>query len=213
MVNTPSNEKKYHRSWILSGGNASELEDSPEDAFPIDVVDELILRHTKRGDWILDPFAGWGTVSYRAEQLGRHVLGIEIDHRRCTAAQSRYTSGRQIHGDSRISVGGVEHQCSLVLTSPPFFLPECTLSNATRTSALLAEALRAQRHLLSIGATVVVEGAAVVGSDGMTIPLHYLIYRELSQTLTYRGEIVRCCLDGQGSLGGFDHSYFLCFGT
>lgn len=39
---------------------------------------QLILRYTKKGDIVFDPFVGSGTTAYEAETLGRHFIGIDI---------------------------------------------------------------------------------------------------------------------------------------
>ncbi|MEK7482379.1 MAG: DNA methyltransferase [Patescibacteria group bacterium] len=41
---------------------------------------QLILRYTKRNDIVFDPFVGSGTTAYEAERLGRHFIGIDIQH-------------------------------------------------------------------------------------------------------------------------------------
>lgn len=44
-----------------------------------DVVDRLIRRFSNKGDVVLDPFAGLGTVPLRAIALGRRGLGFELN--------------------------------------------------------------------------------------------------------------------------------------
>lgn len=39
---------------------------------------QIILRYTKEGDVVFDPFVGSGTAAYEAEALGRHFVGIDI---------------------------------------------------------------------------------------------------------------------------------------
>lgn len=39
---------------------------------------QLILRYTKEGDTVLDPFLGSGTTAYETESLKRNLIGIEL---------------------------------------------------------------------------------------------------------------------------------------
>jgi DNA modification methylase len=44
-----------------------------------DIVDRIITRYTNPGELVFDPFAGLGTVSYRAIKLGRRGKGVELN--------------------------------------------------------------------------------------------------------------------------------------
>ena len=39
---------------------------------------QLMLRYTKRGEWVLDPFAGSGTTLLECQRLHRNCLGVEL---------------------------------------------------------------------------------------------------------------------------------------
>jgi DNA modification methylase len=39
---------------------------------------QLMLRYTKKGDWVLDPFAGSGTTLLECRRLHRNCLGVEL---------------------------------------------------------------------------------------------------------------------------------------
>jgi hypothetical protein len=40
---------------------------------------QLMLRYTKKGEWVLDPFVGSGTTLIECRRLGRNGIGIEIN--------------------------------------------------------------------------------------------------------------------------------------
>lgn len=47
--------------------------------FPLDFAFEVVQKYSKKGDYIIDPFAGRGSSIYAGGVLGRHSLGIEIN--------------------------------------------------------------------------------------------------------------------------------------
>ncbi len=56
---------------------------------PEKLIAKLILASSQAGDVVLDPFLGSGTTSVVAKKLGRHYIGIEIDHDYCCLAEKR----------------------------------------------------------------------------------------------------------------------------
>jgi len=40
---------------------------------------QMLMRYTKAGEWVLDPFAGSGTTLIECRRLGRHGVGIELN--------------------------------------------------------------------------------------------------------------------------------------
>ena len=57
---------------------------------PVALVADAMLDSTKRGDIVLDPFVGSGTVFIAAERTGRRGYGLEIDGRYVDTAIARW---------------------------------------------------------------------------------------------------------------------------
>ena len=86
-----------------SKGNARHLHPTLK---PVALVADALLDATKRGDPVLDPFAGAGTTLLAAERTGRRGHGIEIDPlyvdttlqrwEKLTGRQARLSSGETI---------------------------------------------------------------------------------------------------------------------
>jgi len=56
---------------------------------PLELIKELVLLTTKKGDLVLDPFMGSGTTAVACKESGRNYLGFEIDKNYCELASNR----------------------------------------------------------------------------------------------------------------------------
>lgn len=56
---------------------------------PVWLMQKQIQASSNPGDLVLDPFAGSGSTLYAAKQLGRRVMGIEMNERYCEIAAKR----------------------------------------------------------------------------------------------------------------------------
>jgi hypothetical protein len=118
---------------------------------------QMMLRYTKAGEWVLDPFAGSGTTLIECRRLGRHGLGIELNPEVASRAQKRLAQEPNPHrvvtdievGDSRqadfetlLAAQGISH-VQLLMMHPPyhdiirFSESEDDLSNAPSTEAFM----------------------------------------------------------------------------
>jgi adenine-specific DNA-methyltransferase len=69
--------------WRYSGNHSHPTEKSVETLRPI------VEAFSKRGDLVLDPFAGSGSSLVAAALLGRNYLGIELEPKYCDLARRR----------------------------------------------------------------------------------------------------------------------------
>ena len=81
----------------------------------------FIGRYSKKGDKILDPFAGLGTTLFVAEELGRTPYGIEAERERFEWTAGQVQNWQHVfHEDAaRINYIGLP-KMDLCVTSPPF---------------------------------------------------------------------------------------------
>jgi DNA modification methylase len=71
------------RPWVYSGNVRHPTEKS------VSVLQPLIESFSKRGDLVLDPFAGSGSTLVAAARVGRRYLGIELESRYCELIRER----------------------------------------------------------------------------------------------------------------------------
>jgi hypothetical protein len=118
---------------------------------------QLMLRYTKKNDWVLDPFLGSGTTLIECRRLGRNGLGIELNPEVATRAeelvrQERIRNSMRteiVTGDARtIDAQRIVHavgakQVQLLIMHPPyhdiisFSEDDKDLSNASSTEEFL----------------------------------------------------------------------------
>ncbi len=57
---------------------------------PLELLRRIVLASTKRGDVILDPFAGSSTTGIAAVQHGRKFIGVDLDKKFLDLSKKRY---------------------------------------------------------------------------------------------------------------------------
>ena len=118
---------------------------------------QLMLRYTKKGDWVLDPFLGSGTTLIECRRLGRNGVGIELNDEVAARAEELVQQEKTRHsirteivtGDARtIDARRVLDNCGaeqvqLLIMHPPyhdiisFSEDDKDLSNAASTDDFL----------------------------------------------------------------------------
>jgi SAM-dependent methyltransferase len=111
------------RSWFAVQGSLEPIDyDGPSFfRFPQPVAEHVIQRRSAPGDWVIDPFCGFGTTLAAAERLGRHAVGCEADQRRAAFSAARLANpDRVVHGRCKDLTPAQWPPCALLFTSPPY---------------------------------------------------------------------------------------------
>ncbi len=91
------------------------------DKYPESLVRYFLKTHTQKKDRVFDPFLGFGTTAFVAEELGRIPYGIEADRDRFEWAAGQLDHWQNVtHGDAAdIATLGVP-KMDFCITSPPY---------------------------------------------------------------------------------------------
>jgi hypothetical protein len=118
---------------------------------------QMMLRYTKRGDWVLDPFAGSGTTLIEGQRLGRNTIGVELQPRMVDYARRLVAAEPNVHGVTSAMIAADsaaadyrallraqgQRSAQLVIMHPPYFDiikfsdDPCDLSNMPTVEAFL----------------------------------------------------------------------------
>jgi hypothetical protein len=164
---------------------------------------QMMLRYTKRGEWVLDPFVGCGTTAIEGQRLGRHTIGVELQADVAEQARRMIASEPNQYGvvceivtaDSRtVDIRALlqrhdRRSVQLVILHPPYFDiikfsdDPRDLSNAPSIQDFLAQlgaVVDEARAVLDPGRYL----ALVIGdtySRGEWIPLGFLTMNEITR--------------------------------
>lgn len=165
------------------------------------IPNQMMKRYTKKGEWVLDTFAGCGTTLIEAQRLGRNSLGIELQPKVVEVANNLIksepntfgTKNEVIVGDSRetnykgILAGYGQKSVQLLIMHPPYFDiikfsdDKRDLSNANSVDdflKMMSDIVRKASAVLDKGRYF----ALVIGdkySKGDWIPLGFLTMQEV----------------------------------
>ncbi len=189
--------------------------------YPEEFAEMFIKEFTKKGDKVLDPFAGFGTTLLVAQKLGRVGVGVEYDEKHCVyIADKLKKPSKVIHGDSKKLSKYKIPKCDFSITSPPYmryFDLEDPLSNYTKDGAY-NEYLKGIRKIygqvkkvMKKNARIVIEVSNTFEKGHPMTPLAFDIAREVSKELYFEREYVYCVENGDLKTEKTNHSYCLLF--
>jgi hypothetical protein len=92
-----------------------------EERYPEALVRYFLELYTKPGDRVFDPFSGFGTTAFVAEELGRVPYGMEADGERYEWSAGQLEHWMNIiHGDSGEMPDFKFPKMDFCMTSPPY---------------------------------------------------------------------------------------------
>jgi DNA modification methylase len=182
------------------------------------LVEYCINTFSETGQVVFDPFAGYGTTLFIAEELGRLGYGVEF-----SKEKAKYIQGllkhpeRLIHGDSRNLKEYELPPIDLCLTSPPYTNRSDTENpfvdyrqKGFDYSSYLQEMgniFSQVSQKMKPSGRLVIE-ASNLKKNGEVTTLAWDIAREVSHNLHFEGETII----GWDEYGyGYNHSYCLVF--
>jgi 16S rRNA G966 N2-methylase RsmD len=165
------------------------------------IPNQIMKRYTKKGDWVLDTFAGCGTSLIEAQRLGRNSLGIELQPKVVEIANNLIRSESNTFGTTNEVVGGDSGEVNykellakygqksvqLLIMHPPYFdiikfsSDPNDLSNAKSVDDFLSK----MKSIVIRASTFLDKGryfGLVIGdkySKGEWIPLGFLTMQEV----------------------------------
>lgn len=82
--------------WIVNKPERAEASDAGyHGLFIPEIPRQMILRYTRKGEVVFDPFIGAGTTAFEAMKLGRHIIGIDLNADTLSAAGEKLKDHRK----------------------------------------------------------------------------------------------------------------------
>jgi DNA modification methylase len=202
------------KTWVAVSGRLDPIDfDGPSSIrFPLELAELVIETYSSPGDWVLDPFCGFGTTLVAAQRLGRHAVGFEKDQDRAEFATARALPPSRVILDDMRRIGEYDlPPFDLLFTSPPYTsLRTFDAEGASHYYDDLLECFGAAGKRVKSGAPVVVNVSNIREETGIRT-VAWDAARVLSQLFAFQGEIVRCNTEVSDEPLGYDHDYLLVF--
>ena len=197
-----------------------------DNRFAEDLVEFFLKNYTKKGDIILDVFAGLGTTFFVAEEMERIPYGIEyLEDRYQYIKENVKNKDNIIHGDSLKLLDYKLPKCDFCLASPVYMNKDDTENpyTACKTEGTYEQYLEDTQKIYSNVKEIMKPDSYVVievsnlKRNGEVTTLAWDIAKTVSEVLNFEGEIIVNWVsnDPEKKDGiynyGYDHSYCLVF--
>jgi len=197
-----------------------------DNRFPENLVKFFLDRYTRKGDIIIDIFAGLGTTFFVAEEMGRVPYGIEYSEDRYLYIKEHAKNKKNIiHGDALELLEYKLPKCDFCIASP-VYMNKDDIENpyaAYEVEGNYEQYLEDTRKIYSYvkeimkpDSYIVIEVSNLKRNSEVTT-LAWDIGKIVSEVLHFEGEIIISWTSNgsqkeNGSYGyGYDHSYCLVF--
>lgn len=209
------------KSWFLIKNTHTplQIDDDIDVRFPIELPKKFIEEYTNERGLVFDPFAGFGTTLFAAQELGRIGIGIEYEKKRADSITAHLQlPSRIIHGDSRkISTYDLPH-FDLCFTSPPYmrsFDNENPMTNYSEQGTYneyleqIKKIYQQVKKIMKKDARVIVEIENTYEKGKPVTPLAWDVAAALSDIFFFEKDMVACNETGENPKT--NHSYILIF--
>lgn len=204
------------KSWFAIDGDLApiDFEGNTDTRFPEPLVEIMVRLFSRKGDYVLDPFCGFGTTLNVCSRLGRNAVGFERDGRIYRYARETIVHPSRLYHDHAENIASYGlPEFDLVLASPPFrsFRNDVEIESEEYYCYLLA-VFTALRPHLKLDGYVVLEAVNLLDGDrGPTVPRAFRSALTLMELFDFDREYV-CCNRGETEITrGYHHSYLLVF--
>ena len=204
-----------HKTWFTVDGRLEPIDFSGPSffRFPLELAEFVVARFSNPGDWVLDPFCGFGTTLVAAQKLGREAIGFEKDPQRGGFAAKRVAPPSRVFTEDCRRI--LKHELppfDLCFTSPPYLSLRDggTEQSVQEYSNDLLNIFEAIRGCMKPRSKVVIELSNVRREDGIR-PTLWEAGRALSKLLPLENELVRCNIGVELAAPGYNHATLLIF--
>lgn len=91
------------------------------------IPNQLMLRYTKKEDWVIDPFVGSGTTLIECRRLGRNGIGVELNPEVVKEAKNLIKKENNAHNVSTEVIAGDSRKVNLKETLAKFGVKQVQL--------------------------------------------------------------------------------------